>query len=300
MNQPPLFPEFKVLGLEDRAFVEAVFRRSAPLTSEQTFTNLFAWRRVYQYRLCRYRDSLLVLKSSGGRFSFLAPLVEEDAAGALDDCFCWLVDRGHRPLVERAGEDLVARLPAGRFDVVHDRDNDDYLYRVADLVELKGERYHAKLNLWNQFTRKYHYRYRPVSRDMLGSCARFLRRWCERRRCDEFSGMEEEKCAVARMIGHFPRLGAGGGAIEIGGSIVALTLGEALNRDTLVIHMEKADERFTGVYQAINREFLRHRAAGFTWVNREQDLGVPGLRQAKKSYHPARMIRKYRLTPGAG
>lgn len=295
MKQTPSFPEFRLIELQDRQLFEDFFRARPPETSEFTFTNLYAWRRVYQYRFCRYREGLLVLKSSGGRLSFLQPLVTGDPAGAVDDCLDWLAGKGARPLVERAGESFVKLLPAGRYRVVSDRDNADYLYRARDLAELKGEKYHAKLNLWNQFTRKYRYRYRRVTPAMIPDCVRFVRRWCEKRRCDEFSGMEEEKCAVFRMLGHFSRLGAFGGVIEIGGGIAAITLGERLNPSTIVIHMEKADDGFTGLYQAINREFIVDRGEGFAFVNREQDLGVPGLRRAKKSYHPLRLVEKFTI-----
>ena len=102
------------------------------------------------------------------------------------------------------------------------------------------------------------------------------------------------------MLRHFDELGIKGGAIEMEGRICALTMGERLNPDTLVIHIEKAKAGIQGLYQAINQEFLRHEAGGLKFVNREQDLGVLGLRRAKKSYNPVRMIRKYRILPAPG
>jgi hypothetical protein len=98
------------------------------------------------------------------------------------------------------------------------------------------------------------------------------------------------------MLNHYAELGIRGGAIEIGGKIEAVTLGESLNRNTFVVHMEKANGAFIGIYQALQQAFSSEAAADLIYINREQDLGVKGLRQAKESYHPCFMIKKYALT----
>ena len=97
------------------------------------------------------------------------------------------------------------------------------------------------------------------------------------------------------MLSHFQELGIVGGAIVIEGKIVAFSLGEALNPETLVVHVEKADSKFRGIYQVINNEFCIHEATNYTYVNREQDLGIPGIRKAKLSYQPHRIVETYRL-----
>ena len=100
---------------------------------------------------------------------------------------------------------------------------------------------------------------------------------------------------MADLVINFGALGICGGAIVVNGAIVAFSLGEALNRETLVVHAEKADSKLTGLYQLINNQFSAHEARGFTYVNREQDLGVAGLRKAKESYQPIRLVEAYKI-----
>jgi hypothetical protein len=107
-----------------------------------------------------------------------------------------------------------------------------------------------------------------------------------------------ESIAIKEAFSRFEELGVKGGAILINGKVEAFTLGEPLNRDTVVIHIEKANPAFEGLYTLINQAFVEHQWAEYTYINREQDLGEEGLRKAKESYFPHHMINKYIVTPG--
>ena len=111
--------------------------------------------------------------------------------------------------------------------------------------------------------------------------------------CDLHSSLRAEARAVKEVLEHLGELHITGGAILVNDRVQAFTLGEPLNRDTVVIHIEKASPDLHGAFQAINHEFLVQEGAGWEYVNREQDLGEPGLRQAKESYHPVRMVEKF-------
>ena len=200
--------------------------------------------------------------------------------------------------MERVGEDFLARLPAAHpeFTIEEDRDNFDYLYRVTELSDLAGTQFHDKKNLLNQFQSKYHYTFAPLTPELLEECLRFQHEWCEEKRCELIEGLCQENCAVQTMLRHFVPLALLGGALLVDEQLAAFTLAEPLNPETLVIHVEKARSGITGIYQAINREFLRHQTQAFSFVNREQDLGIEGLRKAKLSYNPLRLIRKYRIS----
>jgi hypothetical protein len=280
-----------------RAEIEAFLDAHPPLASEYTFTNLYAWAPAVDYRICRYGDGFLIRRAAHGTVSFLAPLVADDPRGAVEACFDACREGGHLPMIERVGEDALAALPCHEagWRVEEDRDNFDYVYALPDLLELKGDRYHDKKNLLGQFHRKYVSEYRPLTPAMVPECLALAHDWCEDRHCEQDESLSQESCAVARMLAALPDLRCDGGALFVDGRMVAFMLGERLNPETLVMHVQKGDTRFAGVYQAIQWEYLNHAAPDVLLVNAEQDLGVPGLRKSKTSYHPVRMVRKYRL-----
>ncbi|MFH0802868.1 MAG: phosphatidylglycerol lysyltransferase domain-containing protein [bacterium] len=262
-----------------------------------TFTNLFGWRKVCGYRLSRFQGGLLLLKQSNGIDTFLPPQGVSNPLEAVEACFGFLRAGKKTPVLERVGEDLLLQAPVirERFEVLEDQDNDDYVYEVQQLVDLKGKKFHDKRNRLNQFRKNYAYRYLPLTQELVEACLTFEHEWCEEKNCDEDEGLYHEKCAVLEMLRNFENLSAGGGLIEIDGVVVALTLGEVLNEDTFVIHVEKAKGSLEGIYQAIHWEFLRREAISCRFVNREQDLGIEGLRRSKESYNPVRKIKKYTL-----
>lgn len=168
---------------------------------------------------------------------------------------------------------------------------------MPELIALPGQKYHDKKNLIRQLDKAADWRYRPMTPELIERTLPFQHDWCQERNCAENEGLLREHCATFRMLTNFTALGLRGGVIEVDGRLAAITLGEPLNADTWVVHIEKAMGGLPGLYQAINREFLRDAAADFPFVNREQDLGIPGLRKAKLSYNPVRLIKKYTILP---
>ncbi|HOF88851.1 MAG TPA: phosphatidylglycerol lysyltransferase domain-containing protein [Armatimonadota bacterium] len=298
----PRFPAFKPIELTDRDAVEAFLAAHPPLASEYTFTNLFAWRETYRYQLAAFGDGFLILKTDhAGRPALLQPLVAAEKRAAVLAALEYLRGLGAAPVIERAGEDFLAGEDWASWPVTvtEDRDNADYVYSVPELIALKGEKYHDKKNLLHQFEKRYPgAHYVPLAPELIGRSLLFQHEWCEERECAHNDGLQQEMCAVFQMLTHFESLSAVGGAIELDGRLIALTLGERLNAETFVIHIEKAKPGVAGLYQAINREFLAHAVLDYPYVNREQDLGIPGLRKAKLSYNPVRMVMKYRIGEG--
>jgi hypothetical protein len=296
----PAFPDFRPIELADRTALEAYLAAHPPLASEYTFTNLFAWRDTYHYQLAAYGEGFLILMTGhDGQPGFLQPLVPAEKLAALQAALGFLRERGAPARIDRVGEDFLAGedWAAWPVTVTEDRDNFDYVYSVPELIALKGDKYHDKKNLLRQFEKKFSgARFVPLTPALVGRSLLFQHEWCEARECADNEGLLREQCAVFQILTHFEALGAIGGAIELDGRLIALTLGERLNPDTLVIHIEKAKPGMVGLYQAINREFLAHAAADYACVNREQDLGEPGLRKAKLSYNPVRMVKKYQIT----
>ena len=169
----------------------------------------------------------------------------------------------------------------------------DYLYLASELATLPGNKFHKKKNLLNQFQKGYAYEYRSLSVNCVETVLNMQTEWCRWRDCESSEALLAENDAVARVLAHWNTIpGLCGGIIRIDGVPVAYTLAEPLNRDTLIIHFEKAANGVKGAYQAINYLFCNDVGVNFTYINREQDLDDEGLRQAKLSYHPTTFSKK--------
>jgi uncharacterized protein len=189
-----------------------------------------------------------------------------------------------------------------RFDISEQREYRDYVYRVRDLTLLEGNRYAKKRNLIHQFEKVFsgngRVRVDPLTTRSIPGCLAFLEEWCEDHGCD--SGRDEdlacEKEAAINAIKHGHRLGMSGLTLSIEGKVSAFALASHLTEGMGVLHFQKAFSRCKGLYQYFDQVCARRLFEGYTYVNKESDMNLPGLARAKKSYHPAMMIRSYRLS----
>ncbi len=299
MTETPTFPDFKTLQMEDRDFIHEKLWGYQPRTSELTFTNLFIWREAYKAQWAMAEDVLVLLaEDNDGDLYGLPPVGPASRLELTRTLLTWLRDEKGvpDPRIERADARLVAELEeSGDFEIEPTRDHFDYVYLREDLAELAGRDYSNKRNHINYFLRNYEYTYELLTLENVEACVRVACEWCEKYRCEDDMNLLEERDAVMESLENFSLLRTKGGVIRVGEKIQAFSLGEMLNEETMVVHIEKADPDIRGLYQLINREFVRHCCEDATYVNREQDLGVPGLRRAKSSYHPDHMVEKYRV-----
>jgi len=289
----PIFPEFKIIDLTMRDEVN-YFQSRYPLeASEYTFTNIFAFTAAYDFRISILGGSLIILKNHAPA-SFFCPIGD---APDIDMLFDYLKTRGDKPCIERVPESFVKKYIEGngKYSAIEEREHFDYIHDVKELIKLSGRRFHDKKNKVNKFRKEYEYEYIPMTAELVGECIEFEDYWCAERDCEKDQGLSREKCAILIMLKNFDALGLVGGVIRLDNKIAALTLAEAYLPDTLVIHVEKANPDIPGLYQIINQEFLMHESGGYTFVNREQDLGIQGMRNAKMSYNPVKFIKKYRV-----
>lgn len=172
-------------------------------------------------------------------------------------------------------------------------DSYDYVYSVEDLAELKGRKYSKKKNKKNQFTKSYNYRYERLGKDNLEEVIKFQESWCIKKDCMNSENLRSESLGLENLFKNLEKTEIVGGVLYVDNSVVAYTLGEKLNHDTVVIHVEKADELYNGSYQAINSIFLEKEWSHMKFVNREDDSGIEGIRKAKESYYPIKKVKKY-------
>jgi hypothetical protein len=290
----PDFPEFTDIDVSFIDIFNDALLRSPLEASEYTFTNLFAFRKAYDFRVSRLGDSILILRTRPP-LSMFCPVGTLNLSNILGDIFSYLRQHTEEPFLERVPESIVNRSLRNNALCIIDeeRDHFDYVHDVRELIELQGSKYHEKKNRANKFRSTYGYEYLQITPDLVDECLAFEDYWCEVKDCGKYPGLEKERCAILEMLRNFSLLRISGGAIRIDGKIAALSLGEKISRTTFVIHVEKANPEFQGLYQVINQEFLIHEAIDCKYVNREQDLGIKGLRKAKMSYHPVKFIQKY-------
>ncbi len=293
------FPNFKPIDLEDREIIQDMIWQYQPQTSEWTFTNLYIWRDYYGYQWSIYKDWLVVYStiSSQGVYC-LQPIGPSSRSDIVRLILEWLTEEKGAifPRIERADERLISEVKNIKgFHIEATENHYDYVYRSDDLIRLEGRKYHNKKNHINKFLRSYTFEYRPLGIESMNDCIRVAEEWCKMRRCEEDMSLVGEGEAVRNALNHFEDLKISGGVILIDGKIEAFTLGELLNRDTAVVHIEKTDPSIPGLFTIINQQFCENQWRDIQYINREQDLGVPGLRRAKKSYHPCCLVKKYHI-----
>ena len=176
-----------------------------------------------------------------------------------------------------------------------DRPNYDYIYRTEDLINLSGRKYHTKKNHLNYFKKTFQYQYIKLTSDMAEDAMRFIAEFNARKDVPEHEmellRMEEE--AMRDVFENLEAVGYRAGAILLDGKIEALAVGGRLGDDMITEHIEKANSTIRGLYQAINNEFCKNEAADVTYINREEDMDIPNLREAKLSYRPVILLEKY-------
>lgn len=284
----PNYPASRPLELEDKLLMDGIFARLQPRISEFTFANLYLFRKAHDYRLTMVDDALVIVgKGYGGNAYFLPPL-----SGQIGNALAALLNEG--VTLYGADEPYVERYLRDRpLEIIEDRDNFDYLYLREELAELPGNRFHKKKNRLNYFTMRHNFTVEPYTEKYLEGSLRLLEEWRRVRMEIENVSISFETAAAEEALKMTGLLGLGGLVVLVDGAVKAFVLGEKLNNDTSVCHFEKADPFLEGLYQLADREFNRLLFTECTYVNREQDLGEPNLRQSKLSYHPAELIKKF-------
>lgn len=296
--------EFRMPQLADKAWIDQLLRRSDYRGCEYNFTNLFAWKDAYRHQVARLEDFLVVHLCGGLGCSYLYPAGSGDWKAVISALQADAEERG-QPLrlvcltLEQT-QALEALFP-GRFRFAPDRDGWDYLYEIDRLADLGGKKLHGKRNHINRFLENNPtWVYEPITPDSLAECLEMDKEWYRRSMIREGAAEErdlgDEGRALRLAIEHYHALGLEGGLIRVYGEVVAFTMGDMLSSDTFDVHFEKAYGELQGAYAMINREFarwVRERHPEVRYLNREDDMGVEGLRKAKESYYPDLMVEKY-------
>jgi hypothetical protein len=286
---------FEPITLDKQKEYSAYFSMCSQKTSDYSFVNLWGWAEEYGLAWA-WSDNLVWIKQTVPQELYWAPVglwQDADWRRCFDEHFTT------KTIFSRIPETL---LQIWKNTVIHlitiqeSRGDWDYLYSVTDLIELKGKHFHNKKNLLNQFKKNYDFEYVHFGTDMIHKAMQMQEDWCVWRDCESSEVLAAENRVISRILSKWETIQVlTGAAIIVDQTMVAYTIAESFTKDTLVIHFEKGNQEYKGVYQAINQMFLEHSGNKFEWVNREQDLDNQGLRKAKLSYNPVDFLKKYRV-----
>ncbi len=264
--------------------------------SESSFANLFIWSHYYN-TLWGVTDGFLVIlnTSPDGRVHCYMPYGEGDIKACIDKLMDYTLQMGQELRITNATKEQARMLKELYPDTVieENRNFEDYVYLTSKLTDPSGRELHAKRNHLNKFKSSYVYKYRPMENGDFNECLSLAGELISKNRPKGSFSYEAEMQSIRNAFEHFDLLGLSGGVIEIDGRICAFSVGEALTESCAVIHIEKADTDYNGIYAAINNEFAKNRWKDFEFVNREEDMGIEGLRKAKLSYKPHHLVEKY-------
>ena len=306
--------DFRTLTLAQKPAMDNILRASGLSGCEFCFGNFYIWNDLYH--LLVSLDSGVMTAFSPKSGTYVCPVgasdlksavlrVKEDAAGRNIPLVMRGIDSGRKALLEEA-------FPGG-FEFSSSPDISDYLYRTSDLAELTGKKYHKKRTHIARFEERYDYVFEPISPGNINECRALYESWYNGH-ISQNPKLAFERQAIQRCFTDYFALGFSGGLIRITevkhpegtvlqedgsspplcqpGQMVAFTFGEPINSQIFGVHAEKANPNVQGAYPIINREFAKT-LTGYEYLNREEDLGLEGLRRAKQSYYPAILLEKF-------
>ena len=287
--------DFKAPQLADKAWVTKLMASAGRESCEYCFGNVFVWSPVYHTRITRFEDYFISLSGAeGGLYCF--PMGHGDLTSVVDALHEDAAQRGNRLRFYGVTEEDKVRLETlypDRFDFSQDRDFFDYIYLQSDLAALSGKKYHAKRNHIAAFERDGDWTYEPITADNIPDCIAMNRLWYEKNVAKNEQELEHESRALALAFDNYAALGFQGALLRKGGEVVAFTMGEEMNSAMFCTHFEKAYADVRGAYPMMNRAFAARTLSAYSYINREEDTGDEGLRKAKLSYHPYKLLRKY-------
>ena len=288
---------FKQITLSDKPTYDSYLENEGERGCEFSFANLYLWGRQSMAEA----DGHILLFSQFDRKSvYPYPLGDSDKHSAIDAIISDAHARGipcRIAGITSEARTTLEELYPNKFRYHCDEGSFDYVYSIDDLADLNGKKYDGKRNHIRRFCDAYpNYLAEPISSANTEEVSRFVEEWYARRIAENpDADFHMERAALARALRNREALRLEGLILRGGGEILAMTLGGRLSSDTFDVNFEKARGEIQGAYAAINREFaryIRQKHPEVRYLDREEDMGLEGLRRAKRSYHPHHMIKK--------
>lgn len=284
---------FRSPDIEDRKWIKPILENTGYFSSDYAFGSLYIWSGMYKTKICEHEGFLMRYFGNG---EYCMPVGKSDIKQGISLLIEDAKERGCGFKISALTEDMVkavGKAMPNTFNFSENRDIADYIYAVEELSTLSGRKYHGKRNQITQFHRTYESEYEVITEENKNCCLEIEKAWLSDSPSAGEDGTDQEFLAIKRAIDNYKELEMRGAIIKINGNPVAFTIGEEINKEVFITHFEKALPDYLGAYKVINQEFCKNELSSYKYVNREEDLGIEGLRKAKLSYHPAILLNKY-------
>ena len=286
---------FKIITLKDKTLLDSYLLKTVFRNCDFSFSNLFCWSERYQTTYDIINDFLVIrfISVDDKLPCYLMPLGVGNLMNVLEILIEDAENNGFPFRMMSITDDMFAELRKimpDTFSYTPMRAYSDYIYLTENLMHLTGKKYQSKRNHINKFKNDYpDYEFVPITKELIPACLEMQRLWCIENDCYDSNMLIGEAHAVKTALNHFEELQLRGGVIKINGEITAFSFGQPVGQDAFGIHVEKA---LNNAYALINQQMAEHVACNYTYMNREEDLGLEHLRKSKLSYHPAILLEK--------
>ncbi len=291
---------FRAFDANDRTLVQSYTYKTPYRNCDLAFANMFVWRFLYDTQIAEDDGFLFVRYWFHSKPYYMLPLGNGDLGDAIRKIVAFAAENDQRFCMQGLTLQMKEAMEQCRpnlFSFTTNSEYSDYIYLRSDLAELTGKKYQPKRNHINQFKRLYpDYRFVPLTADLMPQCISLANHWKNingDRKDRSYIALESESKAIQRAFDNYKELDLRGGALIVDNKVIAFTYGSPINDNVFDVAVEKADASYMGAYAMINNEFVKTIPEQYTLINREEDLGIEGLRKAKLSYHPHEILDKY-------
>lgn len=280
--------------IEDKQWVDECFKYVNSFNCEYTFGNLFVWATAYRTEIAKYDGFMICRWDKEPNYKYSLPIGKGDFKAAVNEIINDAKSYGITPVIYGVTanyKNLLDENFPDMFDYSYDDGDSDYIYSVEKMANLSGKKYHGKRNHITNFKKNNpNWSFEIINNDNINECIALHSNWINTHEDDADYSFEFE--AVLTAFENYEKLGFVGGILKVDGKAIAYTMGERHSDELFVTHFEKAPPEVQGAYPIINQEFTKNCLMNYQFVNREEDLGLEGLRKAKQSYNPEILLKK--------
>lgn len=296
VNRMLSLDDFKPITLDDKPLFDKHYENYPPIHSDNIFTTLISWKGYSNYNFTFLDDNLIIYSNINNKIRFRPP-----SGKFKKDVFDQVINLAKKQdsdypfgVIDLKTKEWMSKVyPKIKFE--EHRDFYDYVYLSKDLAELQGSSYAKIRNRLNKFKKNNEYLVEKISEENMNEIQEFLKRWCLWKDCESDPILENEKKAILYSMSKFFDLKLSGILFRINNAIESIAVFEGMNPATAVVHYEKGSPDYDGIYKAINQETAKLLQNNYKFINREPDMGIPGLRRAKLSYQPHHMVEVFHV-----
>lgn len=293
---------FRKPEISDKDEIQKILEKENNIHAESAFGTWFLWAEPLGIEICKSENVIFKKIGTDINNTFFELPRGTTSTNELKEAILMLIGYAQKlKLPEFKFTELLSseilRLQSAfpeKFKITANRDKYEYIYKTKDLALLPGKKYHGKKNHISKFSKTYDWCYEPLQYRNKEKYMNFVKTWFEKRLPPEKIKRDKEYISINKAITNMKELSLQGGTIEINKEIIAFTMGEKINNKIFLTHFEKALPEYSAAYSVINREFAKTLLdSNYSFINREEDLGIAGLRKAKLSYKPVALLPEY-------